>query len=160
MRALSLTRLPALALVLASGLGVAPAATQTTSLPPVQVITLQMDHTQTLSFSKEAAGVVVGNPLIADVSVFDTRTVLLTGKGVGDTNLIALDAKGKPFLDIRLSVQPGAGNMVRVWRGKERETLACQPACTPAPQIGDSEATFNQGLAQSASRTGTGGATP
>jgi Flp pilus assembly secretin CpaC len=154
MRARYVFGLSALSLVLASGAALAPAAANPVSLEPVRTISLQMDHTQTLSFSREAAGVVVGNPLIADVSVFDTRTVLLTGKGVGETNLIALDKKGKPFLDIRLSVVQGSTNMVRVWRGKDRETLACQPACTPAPQIGDSQETFDAGLAQSATRTG------
>ena len=86
----------------------------------------------------EAAGVIVGNPGIADAMLYDARTLFVTGKVFGRTNLIVLDDAGRVLYTSDLVVtQPNAG-AVQVFRSSARpETYVCAPTCQAVPQIGD-----------------------
>ena len=54
-----------------------------------------------------ATTIVVGNPLIADVSVQAGGLVVVTGKGYGTTNLVALDRTGATLMERELQVRGG-----------------------------------------------------
>ena len=45
------------------------------------------------------ATIVIGNPLIADATLQSGGILVLTGKGYGSTNLLALDRAGKVVMD-------------------------------------------------------------
>ena len=84
----------------------------------------------------------VGNPSIADVAIQNGKTLVVTGKSFGETNLIVMDADGKVFVNRRLIVQEPRSGFVTVYRGNARQTLHCAPYCTPPLVIGDAPDVF------------------
>ncbi|MEN5147433.1 pilus assembly protein N-terminal domain-containing protein [Brevundimonas diminuta] len=79
-----------------------------------------------------AGSVIVANPRIADVAVTDARTLFITGKSYGLTEIIAVDALGRPLFRRQVMVSPGETGSVRVWRGGEAVDVACGTRCAPA----------------------------
>ena len=63
-----------------------------------------MNQAKIVKLSRPADTIVVGNPAIADASVQDGTTIVLTGKGFGVTNLVVLDEDGNPIVDEQVTV--------------------------------------------------------
>jgi len=99
------------------------------------------------------ATLVVGNPLIADISIQAGGMAVLTGKGYGMTNLVALDRSGKVLEQKTIQVQ-GARDSVVVYRGVERESYSCTPKCERRITLGDTNEYFGSTLGQTSARTG------
>ena len=78
---------------------------------------------------------------------------VLTGKGHGVTNIVALDRSGAVLEQKTIQVQ-GARDSVAVYRGVERETYSCTPKCERRIALGDSNAYFGSTLGQTVARTG------
>ncbi|MEZ5828402.1 MAG: pilus assembly protein N-terminal domain-containing protein [Hyphomicrobiales bacterium] len=55
--------------------------------PDIEVL---IDEATLLRLERPAAEIVVGNPSIADVAVQNGKSIVLTGKSFGETNLIAI----------------------------------------------------------------------
>ena len=68
------------------------------------------------------ATIVIGNPVIADAAVQAGGWMVITGKGYGTTNIIALDRSGAVLMEKTVEVQ-GPRNVVVVYKGVEREYL-------------------------------------
>jgi Flp pilus assembly secretin CpaC len=95
--------------------------------------------------------IVIGNPSIADGSLQSGGFLVVTGKGYGTTNLMALDAKGAVLAEHVITVSaPKSG--LTVFRGADRETLNCAPSCERAVVPGDSQAVFNSVIEQNGAR--------
>jgi Flp pilus assembly secretin CpaC len=98
---------------------------------------------------------VIGNPLIADATLQGGGVLVVTGKGYGSTNLVALDRAGRILLSHTVQVLgAGTDDMVAVFRGVERETYSCASDCERRITLGDSPAYFNANLSESGSRSG------
>jgi Flp pilus assembly secretin CpaC len=112
---------------------------------PVSHIRIDLNHTLPVPTLADAAAVVVGNPAIADATVFDLRTVLLTARGPGVTNLLVLDAKGKTVMNATVEVSTGPYQMIHMQRGDQASQLACNPVCvvTALPTAGGALAPAN-----------------
>ena len=106
-------------------------------------IIVTVDRAKIFRISRPAATVIIGNPSIADATVEDERTLVLTGRSFGVTNIIILDAEGEPVVDRTIVVRSHEANTVRVYRRSSRETYACAPVCEPTLTIGDNQDTFN-----------------
>jgi len=106
-------------------------------------IEVLMDQATILRLERTAAEIVVGNPSIADVSVQSSKTIVLTGKSFGATNLIVIDPQGKVIINRRVVVQEPLGGYVTLYRGKNRETLHCSPNCEKPLVIGDESDYFD-----------------
>jgi Flp pilus assembly secretin CpaC len=136
-------RIAALALAglatLASGMA-APAAAD-----PISVV---VDRAKVMHISKPANVVIVGNPAIADATIQDTQTLIITGRSFGTTNLIVLDDKGQTIADEVLTVEPSNDQVVTVYRRAMRETLSCTPDCSPVLSLGDNAQVFSATNAQ------------
>lgn len=94
----------------------------------------------------DAAAVVVGNPGIADATLYDARTLFVTGKVFGRTNLIVLDAAGRVLFTTDLVVTQADEGLVQVFTGSNGDmphTFVCDPVCQAVPQIGDADDRFN-----------------
>lgn len=104
---------------------------------------VKVDRAKVYRLSKPASTIIIGNPAIADATVEDERTLVLTGRAFGVTNLIVLDAKGEPIVDETVVVRGHETNTVRIYRRSNRETLACAPVCEPTLTIGDNSEAFN-----------------
>ena len=135
------------AAVLLSAFSVSPAAAQSDR------IVINLDQAQVLKVPEGVSTLVVGNPLIADVSVQSGGMIVLTGKGYGMTNLVAMDRSGKVLEQKTIQVQSPRDSVV-VYRGVERESYSCAPKCERRITLGDSNDFFGSTLGQTGQRTG------
>lgn len=92
-------------------------------------IEVVMNQAKIVKLARPADTIVVGNPAIADASVQDATTVVLTGKGFGVTNLVIMDAQGAPIVDEQIFVTRQDDRSVRIYRRSEVQTLSCTPLC-------------------------------
>lgn len=95
-------------------------------------IEVVMNQAKIVKLARPADTIVIGNPDIADASVQDATTIVLTAKGFGVTNLVVLDAEGSPIVDEQVFVSRSAENSVRVYRRASVQTLSCTPYCEGA----------------------------
>ena len=118
-------------------------------------VTVSVDQAQVLKLPARVATVVIGNPLIADATLQAGGILVITGKGYGMTNLLALDRNGSVVMDKHLRVLGASGHdLVVVYKGTERESYSCAPECEHRITLGDSQGYFNAVLSQSGARTG------
>lgn len=95
-------------------------------------LNVEIDQAMRVPLRGAAGSVIVGNPLIADVSVVDSNTLYITGKGYGITEIVAVDAIGRTVFQRQIVVSDGAGSgRVRVWRGGQATEMACGTSCSP-----------------------------
>lgn len=116
---------------------------------PVVVV---VDRAKVFRISRPASTVIIGNPSIADATVQDDVTIVLTGKSFGVTNLIILDADGQPIVDETVVVRGHEQNTVRIYRRASKETMACAPVCEPTLTIGDNSIAFRRAQTQISAR--------
>ena len=95
-------------------------------------ISILMNEAKIVKLARPADTIVVGNPDIADASVQDATTIILTGKGFGVTNLVVMDETGAPIVDEQIFVSRQDARSVRIYRRSEVQTLSCTPYCEGA----------------------------
>lgn len=88
-----------------------------------------MNQARVLKLDRPVSKVIVGNAEVADATVADPTTIVLTGRSFGTTNLVLLDSEGNAIADERILVSIDEGNTVRVFRQTERTVLSCTPNC-------------------------------
>lgn len=93
------------------------------------MLRVSMNHARVLRLDRPVSKVIVGNAKVADATVSDAHTIVLTGRSYGTTNLVLLDADGNAIVDERILVSIDEGNTVRVFRQTERTVLSCTPNC-------------------------------
>jgi Flp pilus assembly secretin CpaC len=111
---------------------------------PMAEVAVMIDHAKVLRLPERTQTVIVGNPIIADVSVQKNGILVLTGKSYGRTNLIALDGAGALIAESTISVQAPTDSVVTVQRGLDRESYSCTPDCQPSLLLGDASKYFSQ----------------
>lgn len=109
-------------------------------------IILALDHARVMRLAGEVSTIIIGNPAIADANMPDPRTVVLTGKSYGETNLVLLDENGSIIAEQMLRVTVRGQSLVSVYRGVQRQTLSCSPTCEIRPTPGDNTEQINAGL--------------
>jgi Flp pilus assembly secretin CpaC len=92
-------------------------------------INVIMNQAKIVRLSRAADTIDVGNPAIADASVQDATTIVLTGKGFGVTNLVVLDRDGGPIIDEQVTVARDEASSVRIYRRADVQTMSCTPYC-------------------------------
>ena len=119
-------------------------------------VEVALDHAQIMRLPTGVATIVIGNPLIADGSLQAGNLLVVTGKGHGTTNLMALDRSGRVLMDKSITVTgPRNGDLVTVYKGVERESYSCSPRCSPrVTTLGDAPAYFGNALGQTTARSG------
>ncbi|HEY0224631.1 MAG TPA: pilus assembly protein N-terminal domain-containing protein [Pseudolabrys sp.] len=116
-------------------------------------LTVNIDSAQTMKLPDKVATIVIGNPLIADATLQSGGILVVTGKGFGSTNLLALDRAGRVVMDKTVQVLGPAGSgLVVVYKGTARESYSCTPECAPRITLGDDVKFFNDTLAQGGAR--------
>jgi Flp pilus assembly secretin CpaC len=106
-------------------------------------IVVTMDRAKVMRIPAPADTVIVGNPAIADVSVRDRQTLVLTGRMAGTTNVVVLDKKGDPIADEVVVVEVAETGIVFVQRGASRYSYACTPNCAVTLRTGDNKQHFD-----------------
>lgn len=94
-----------------------------------QGIDVVLNQAKIVKLTRPADTIIIGNPEIADASVQDAKTIVLTGKGFGVTNMVILDVDGKPIVDKQIVVSRQTSEYVRVYRRASVQTLSCTPYC-------------------------------
>ena len=114
-------------------------------------IAVNVDQAKLVKLPAEIATIVVGNPLIADVTLQNGGVVVVTGKGYGATNFIAMDRAGQVLVDRQIQVQGPSDQLVTIYRGVERESYSCMPICQRRVTLGDGENYFKSTIDQAGS---------
>lgn len=119
---------------------------------PDEPIVVLLDQAKILQLPERAATIVIGNPLIADLSIQRGGLAVVTGKGYGATNFIVMDKNGAVLLEKTVEVTVPGEETVVVYRGVDRETYSCTPDCSRRVTLGDTPDYFDKTLAQVTTR--------
>jgi len=111
-------------------------------------IDVTIDFAKVVKLGHPAHTIVVGNPGIADASLGDEQTLVLTGKTAGTTNLIVLDEKGAEILNSTVRVSSDIRQLTTVFYGPHRQTFSCAPVCELVISVGDDPQTFTNATTQ------------
>ena len=117
-------------------------------------IAVYVDQAKLVKLPAKVSTIVVGNPLIADVTLQSGGIIVVTGKGYGATNFIAKDRNGEVLVDRQIQVEGPTDQLVTVYRGVERESYSCMPICQRRVTLGDGEAYFRSVMDQAGSLSG------
>ena len=116
-------------------------------------ISVLLDRAQLFKMPESAKTLVIGNPVVADVSIIKNGLMVVTGKSYGLTNVIALDNQGRQISDTLIQVTAPKDEMITVSRGMESETYHCAPTCNPTLMLGDDDKYFGKVSGQAAKHT-------
>jgi hypothetical protein len=152
------SRASVIGLSLATAVLLRPAAllAEVTSDP----ISVNVDQAKLIKLPGHIATIVVGNPLIADVTLQPGGLVVVTGKGYGATNVIAMDRAGTILVDRLIQVEGPSDRVVTVYRGVERESYSCMPICEKRVTLGDSAPYFKATMEQASNLSSQAGGAP
>ena len=118
------------------------------------VLAITIDQAKVAKIPAGTATLVVGNPAIADVTMLKGGlSMVVTAKGYGQTNLVAVDASGNILDEKQIRVDP-ARTMLVVQRGAARSSYSCNPWCMPTVQLGDDNTVFGEAGSQISTRNG------
>lgn len=107
------------------------------------MIDVTIDFAKILKLERAADIIVIGNPSIADASISDEQTLVLTGKSAGTTNLIALDESGAEIVNALVRVSSDIRALTTVFYGADRQTFSCAPVCEQVIAVGDDPDKFD-----------------
>jgi hypothetical protein len=117
-------------------------------------IAVYVDQAKLVKLPAKVSTIVVGNPLIADVTLQSGGIIVVTGKGYGATNFIAMDRNGEVLVDRQIQVEGPTDQLVTVYRGVERESYSCMPICQRRVTLGDGDGYFKSVMDQAGSLSG------
>jgi hypothetical protein len=147
-RGATLRSLPAFAFAIGMAAFAMPAAA------PAADINIVLDQAKLEKLPERVSTIVIGNPSIADAAVQAGGTMVITGKGYGVTNIIALDRAGTVLMEKSIEVRGSRANVIVVYRGVERESYSCTPTCERRVALGDGAAYFEHATGQTIARNG------
>ena len=123
-----------------------------------EIVDVHIDQAKIVELPDSAVTVVIGNPLIVDLTMLKTSgKMVLTGKGYGETNLIAVNKDGVSVGESLVRVT-ALGNNLIVQRGVERESYTCNPRCQPTVALGDASRFMTEAAGQITSHSAAAGA--
>ena len=120
-------------------------------------VAVVVDQARVIKLPERVSTIVVGNPLIADVTLQPGGMVVVTGKGYGSTNMIAMDRTGAVLADRSIQVEGPTDKLVTVFRGVDRESYSCTPVCQRRVTLGDGSEYFDKVLGQTGNLNGAAG---
>lgn len=118
-------------------------------------ISVNVDQARLVKLPARVATIVVGNPLIADVALQAGGVLVVTGKGYGATNFIAMDRSGDVLVDRQIQVEGPTDQLVTVYRGVDRESYSCMPICQRRVTLGDGDTFFKSAMEQAGNLSNT-----
>ena len=122
--------------------------------PSANTIAVNVDQARLVKLPARVATIVVGNPLIADVALQAGGVLVVTGKGYGATNFIAMDRAGEVLVDRLIQVEGPTDQLITVYRGVDRESWSCMPICQRRITLGDGDSYFKSAMDQAGNLSG------
>lgn len=134
------------------------------SSPPLlameETVLVTIDQARLVKVPAGTEALIVGNAAIADLTLLKQgSTIIVTGKGFGETNFIALDGAGNPLAQSLIRVVGGKNGLL-VQRGMDRQSYACAPQCLPTVRLGDDPKYFSEIAGQVKDRNAQAGGLP
>ena len=117
-----------------------------------ETVDLVIDFAKIMQLSEPIATLIIGNPGIADATIQDDQTIVLTGKAAGMTNLIAINDDGEELANVLVRVASNVRRLTTVFYGSKRQTLSCAPTCEQVISVGDDKEKFETAKTQIESR--------
>lgn len=117
-----------------------------------ETINVFADQAKIMALPGEPATMIIGNPMIAEVTV-QNNVMAVHGRHFGTTNLIILDQDGKQLASYEINVQQGGGSVVQVYKGGARMSYNCEPNCESIAVPGDESAYMANVLDQIGKKT-------
>jgi Flp pilus assembly secretin CpaC len=111
-------------------------------------VDVTIDFAKVMKLDKPAHTIIIGNPGIADASIDDETTLILTGKTAGTTNLIVLDEGGEEMMNTVVRVSSDIRQLTTVFYGPNRQTFSCAPVCEQVVSVGDEKTRFDAATQQ------------
>jgi len=119
------------------------------------VFDVRVDQARVMKLPDRVSTIIIGNPMIADAALQAGGILVITGKGYGSTNMLALDRAGHVIMDKTVQVMgAGSSDLVTVYKGMARESYSCSPECAARITLGDDAGFFGAAMGQSSARTG------
>ena len=125
--------------------------------PSADAIAVNVDQAKLVKLPARVATIVVGNPLIADVALQAGGVIVVTGKGYGATNFIAMDRSGEVLVDRLIQVEGPTDRLITVYRGVDRKSYSCMPICQRRVTLGDGDTFFKSAMDQAGTLSGQAG---
>ncbi len=100
-------------------------------------IVVAVDQARIMKLPERAATIVIGNPLIADLSIQSGGIAVVTGKAYGATNVVIMDKSSAVLMEKTIEVKGPDDPTVVVYRGVTRQSYSCMPDCSPRASLGD-----------------------
>src|ERR1044072_6722346 len=83
-----------------------------------ETLDVVLDQAALMKLPDKVSTIVIGNPMIADIAIQSGGLAVVTGKGFGSTNLIALDRSGAVLMERSIVVSgPSGRDTVQGYRG-------------------------------------------
>ncbi|MDD7910099.1 pilus assembly protein N-terminal domain-containing protein [Pseudovibrio exalbescens] len=125
-------------------------------------VSVYLDQAKVFRIDEPASTIILGNPAIADVTLHDRMTIVVTGKSSGVTNIIVLNEDSEPIVDDQIVVRAAVEEVVSVQRNAIRSSYSCKPDCDPVVRLGDGTDHFDEYTKQIEARNtlGKGGSLP
>ena len=92
-------------------------------------MTLELNDSQRVGLYGSATSVVVGNPLVADVAMLDSHSLVISGKGFGATRVEVYDGNGRELFNRRVVIVAPQADRVTLYRGVAPNQFDCAPKC-------------------------------
>lgn len=101
---------------------------------------ITLNQVTLVKLEDQISDALIGNPAIADITIQNNSTFIITGKSYGRTNIILLNKDGDKIFNKWVHVDDDSRNVVRIQRGAARLSYTCTPNCQPTPTLGDDPA--------------------
>jgi Flp pilus assembly secretin CpaC len=114
------------AIVVASLMPVSQAQAQSGTASQVAV---EKDQSLRIRLKGPAGNIIVTNPRIADVTVLDSHTLYIIGRGVGTSGVTVTDTSGRTLWEASVLVSLTRTNAVTLFRGTQPVVNVCLSTC-------------------------------
>lgn len=101
------------------------------------LMNITLNQITLIKLDDQISDALIGNPAIADITIQNNSTFIITGKSYGRTNIILLNKDGETIFNKSILVDDDNKNVVRIQRGGARLSYTCTPNCQPTPTLGD-----------------------
>ena len=123
------------------------------SLASTAQVTVELNDSKPIGLYGTAANVIVGDPLVADVTLVDSHTLIVNGRGYGRTHIMVMDSNGRTLLDTHVSVVAPTDGRVTLYRGAAATNYTCSPRCESLGGASNAAAASNPASAVAAGLT-------
>jgi hypothetical protein len=117
-----------------------------------EAISVVLDFAKILTLEAPARTIAIGNSGIVDGTLSDERTVVLTGRAIGTTNIIVLREAGREVLNLPVHVVPASRQLTTVYQGSKQQTFSRVGPCKPVASVGDDRGYFDAAQKQTRER--------